>query len=77
MFKFDETFIRNYNKYSNIGYIFKINFKYPKQLDKPHNDLRSFPEGMKNEKCKKLLCNLYKKKKICCTYKIFEAGIKS
>ena len=32
---------------------------------------------MKIDKCKKLVCNLYEKKQLCCSYKVIKASIKS
>ena len=61
--KINEDFIKNYNEDNNKGYILEVNGKYPKRLHKLHSDLPFLPERMKINKCKKLVCNLYKKKK--------------
>ena len=34
------------------------------------------PERMEINKCKKLVCNLYDKKQICCTHKFIKTSIK-
>ena len=55
----NEEFIKNYNKNDKKGYILKVDVK--------SHDLRSdlpfLPERMEINKCKKLVCNLYDKKK--------------
>ena len=59
----NEEFIKNYNENGNKGYIFEVDVKYPKKLHKLHSDLPFLPERMEINKCKKLVCNLYNKKK--------------
>ena len=61
--KFTEEFIKNYGEDSDKGYILEVDVKYPKKLRDLHNDLPFSPERMKIDKCKKLVCNLYSKKK--------------
>ena len=57
--KFNEDFIKNYDKDSDKGYIFEVNVKYPKNLYDLHSDLPFLPERMKINKYNKLVCNLY------------------
>ena len=45
------------------GYILEVDVKYPKKLHDLHSDLPFLPERMEINKCKKLVCNLYDKKK--------------
>ena len=45
------------------GYILEVDAKYPKKLHDLHRDLPFLPERMEINKCKKLVCNLYDKKK--------------
>ena len=45
------------------GYILELDIKYPKKLQDLHSDLPFLPERMEINKCKKLVCNLYNKKK--------------
>ena len=59
----NEGFIKNYNENDNKGYIFEVDVEYPKKLHKLHSDLPFLPERMEINKCKKLVCNLYDKKK--------------
>ena len=73
----NEEFIKNYNENSNKGYILEVDVKYPKKLHDSHSDLPFLPRRMKIDKCKKLVCNLQNKKKICCTHKIIKTSIKS
>ena len=60
--KIDEDFIKNYEKHSDKGYIVEVDVKYRKNLHDLHSDLPFLPEGMKINKCNKLVCNLYDKK---------------
>ena len=59
----NEEFIKNYNKNDKKGYILEVDVKYPKKLHDLHSDLPFLPERMEINKCKKLVCNLYDKKK--------------
>ena len=59
----NEDFIKNYDENNDKGYIFEVDVKYPKKLHKLHSDLLFLPERMEINKCKKLVCNLYSKKK--------------
>ena len=59
----NEDFIKKYDENNDKGYIFEIDVKYPKRLHELHSDLPFLPERMEINKCKKLVCNLYNKKK--------------
>ena len=59
----NEEFIKNYNENDKKGYILEVHVKYPKKLHDLHSDLPCLPERMEINKCKKLVCNLYDKKK--------------
>ena len=59
----NEEFIKNYNEDNNKGYILEVDVKYPKRLHKLHSDLPFLSEQMEVNKCKKLVCNLFNKKK--------------
>ena len=59
----NEKFIKNYNENDNKGYIFEVDVKYPKRLHELHSDLPFLSERMEINKCKKLVCNLFNKKK--------------
>ena len=59
----NEEFIKNYNENDKKGYILEVDIKYPKKLHDLHSDLPFLPERMEINKCKKLVCNLYDKKK--------------
>ena len=59
--KFNEDFIKNYDKDSNKGYILEVDAEYLKNLHDLHSDLPLSPEKMKINKCNKLVCNLYDK----------------
>ena len=59
----NEDFIKNYDENNDKGYIFEVDVKYPKRLHNLHSDLPFLSERMEINKCKKLVCNLYDKKK--------------
>ena len=59
----NKKFIKNYNENDKKGYILEVDVKYPKKLHDLHSDLPFLPERMEINKCKKLACNLYNKKK--------------
>ena len=59
----DEKFIKNYDEDSDKRYILEIDIKYPRKLRDLHSDLPFLPKRMKNDNCKKLVCNLRNKKK--------------
>ena len=59
----NEEFIKNYNENDKKGYILEVDVKYPKKLHNLHSDLPFLPERMEINKCKKLVCNQYDKKK--------------
>ena len=59
----NEEFIKNYNQNDNKGYILEVDVKYPKRLHELHSDLPFLSERMKTDKCNKLVCNLFNKKK--------------
>ena len=61
MLKFNEEFIKNYDKDSDKGYILELDVKHPKNLHDLHSDLPFLPERMKINKCSKLAYNLYDK----------------
>ena len=59
----NEEFIKNYNENNDKGYIFEVDVKYPKRLHELHSDLPFLSELIEVNKCKKLVCNLFNKKK--------------
>ena len=59
----NEDFIKNYNENNDKGYILEVDVKYPKRLHELHSDLPFLSERMKVNKCKKLVRNLFNKKK--------------
>ena len=63
----NEDFIKNYKENDNKGYILEVDVKHPKRLHKLHSDLPFLSERMKIDKCNKLVCNLFNKKK-CVTH---------
>ena len=59
----NEEFIKKFNENDNKGYIIEVVVRYPKRLHELHSDLPFLPERMKIDKCNKLVCNLFNKKK--------------
>ena len=59
----NEDFIKNYNENNDKGYIFEVDVKYSKRLHELHSDLPFLSERMEVNKCKKLVWNLFNKKK--------------
>ena len=55
--------IKNYDENNDKGYNFEVDVKYPKKLHELHSDLPFLSERMEINKCKKLVCTLYNKKK--------------
>ena len=74
--KFDEDFIKDYNKNSNKGYVFEVDVEYPKDLLNLHSNLPFLDKRRKIEKYDQLVCNLHDKK-LCCAHKNFKTSIKS
>ena len=48
--KFNEEFIKTYNKEIDEGSFLGVNTQYPEKLYELHNDFQFSPEIMKNEK---------------------------
>ena len=59
----NEDFIKNYNENNDKGYILEVDVKDPKRLLELHSDLPFLSERIEVNKCKKLVCNLFNKKK--------------
>ena len=59
----NEEFMKKYNENDNKGYIFEVDVKYPKRLHELHSDLPFLSQRMEVNKCKKLVCDLFNKKK--------------
>ena len=61
--KINEDFINNYYENSKKGYILEVDVKYPKKLHDLHSDLPFLAKRIKIDKCKKLVYDLYNKRK--------------
>ena len=59
----NENFMKNYNENDDNGYILEVDVKYPKRLHELHSDLPFLSEKMEINRCKKLVRNLFNKKK--------------
>ena len=59
----NEDFIKNYDENNDEGYIFEVDVKYPKRIHQLHSDLPFLSEQTEVNKCKRLICNLFNKKK--------------
>ena len=71
----NKEFIKKYNENDNKGYIFEVDVKYPKRLHELHSDLPFLSERMEVNKCKKLVCNLFNKKKYVVHIKSFKQAL--
>ena len=61
---YDEKFITNYDEDSNREYTLQVDLEYPKNLHDLNCDLSFIPQRIiRINKCNKLICNLYDKKK--------------
>ena len=56
--QFNESFIRNYDENSDIGYFLEVDIDYPEKLFNLHKDLPFLPERKKVNKVEKLLCSI-------------------
>ena len=61
LLKFNEDFIKNYDKNSNKGYTLEVDVEYPKNLFSLHEDLPFLAKRKKIKKCKKLVCSMHDK----------------
>ena len=59
----NEDFIKRYDENNDKGYILEADVKHPKRLYELHNDLPFLSERMEVNKCNKIVCNLFNKKK--------------
>ena len=59
----NESFIRNYDENSYIGYFLEADVKYPKELFNFHKGLLFLRERKKIEKFEKLICSIEDKEK--------------
>ena len=59
----NENFIKNYNENNDKAYIFEVDVKYSKRLHDLHSGLPFLSEQMEINESKKLVCNLFNKKK--------------
>ena len=61
--QFNESFIRNYDENSDIGYFLEVDIDYPEKLFNPHKDLPFLPERRKVNKIEKVICSTEDKEK--------------
>ena len=59
--KFNESFIKNYGKNNDKGYILEVDVKYPKKLFNLHSDLPFLSKRKKIGKCNKLVYTVQNK----------------
>ena len=56
--QFNESFVKNYDENSDVGYFFKVDVDYPEKLCNPHKDLPFLPKRKKVNKVEKLICSI-------------------
>ena len=61
--QFNESFIRNYDENSDIGYFLEVDIDYSEKLFNLHKDLPFSPESKKVNKVEKLICSIEDKDK--------------
>ena len=61
--QFNESFIRNYDENSDIGYFLEVYIDYPEKFFNLHKDLPLLPERKKVNKVEKLICRIEYKEK--------------
>ena len=61
--QFNESFIRDYDENSDIGYFLEVDIDYPKKLFNLHKDLPFLPDREKVNKVEKLICCIEDKEK--------------
>ena len=61
--QFNESFVKNYDEKSDIGYFLEVDIDYPKRLFNLHKDLPFLSERKKVEKVEKLICSIEDKEK--------------
>ena len=67
--KFNEDFIKEYDKNSDKGYFLEVDVEYPKNLCSSHKDLPFLTEREENLKSRKTYLFNRTQIKICCSYK--------
>ena len=75
LLKSNKDFIKNYDEDDDIGYILEVDVEYPKDLADLHSDLQFLAEGMKINKCKKLICSFYNKNKYVAPIKLLKQAL--
>ena len=66
---------KSYNENNDKGYILEVDVKYPKRIHELHNDLPFLSEQMEVNKCKKLVWNLFNKKKYVVHINVLKQGL--
>ena len=61
--RFNENFIKNYNKNGDVGFFLGVDTEYPKQLWSSHEDVSFLPERKKLEKVEQRVCSIEDKDK--------------
>ena len=61
--RFSESFIKNYNENSDVGYFLEVDREYQRQLWSFHKDLPFLPGRKKLEKVEKFVCSIEDKEK--------------
>ena len=61
--QFNESFIRNYDENSDIGYFLEVDSDYPEKLFNSHKDLPFIPKKRKVNKIEKVICSTEDKEK--------------
>ena len=71
----NESFIRNYDENSDIGYFLPVDVDYPEKLFNLHKDLPFLPERKKVNKVEKLICGIEDKEKYVMHIKVLKQAL--
>ena len=72
---FNESFIRNYDENSDIGYFLEVDIDYPEKLFNLHKDLPFLPKRKKVNKVEKLICSIEDKEKYVMHIKVLKQAL--
>ena len=73
--QFNESFIKNYDEISDIGYFLEVDIEYLEKLFNLHKYLPFLPERKKINKVEKLICNIEDKEKYVINMRVLKQAL--
>ena len=73
--QFNESFIRNYDENSDIGYFVEVDTDYLEKLFNLHKDLPFLPKRKQVNKVEKLICSIEDKRKYVIHISVLKQGL--